>query len=93
MLYAYNVIRWKYRIKQLNEKGWKVYLNANNCGFCLAQIAYLANEAKNVNIVHCDDSKNIRECANLSALPTWKNATKVVQGARLSYASFDTLLK
>lgn len=75
---------------RLNE--YKLYLNANNCGFCLKQLEYLGGNANFIDVVHCDDSKNIRECSNLNAMPQWRKKDKIFPGARLSIASLRELL-
>ena len=78
----------------LRENGWKVYLNANNCGFCVQQLQYLGSSASGI-VVHCDDETNSEACRRLTALPTWKNESTGVltTGAKLSTASLRSLLE
>merc|ERR1711924_373808 len=69
----------------IQMKDWKLYVNTYNCGWCHEQIKYLGEYAKYVDIVHCDDSKNEKECSELPALPMWKNSYtgKIEKGAIL----------
>tara|TARA_Y100000768_G_scaffold388238_1_gene382959 strand:- start:321 stop:641 length:321 start_codon:yes stop_codon:yes gene_type:complete len=76
--------------KKLHD--WKVYVNTNNCGFCLMQVEYLRENADFVNIVHCDDAKNVRECSNIQEMPQWVSSKKSLPGARLSIWSLKKLL-
>ena len=76
--------------KKLNA--WKIYVNTSNCGFCLKQVEFLAGNAHFMNIVHCDDTKNVRECSNIQEMPQWVNGNKSLPGARLSMASLKQLM-
>ena len=73
----------------LKDNNCKVYVNAVNCGYCLQQLKFFGNMLHNVEVIHCDDSKNIRECSNLKALPAWSNGNQIKYGARLNLESFD----
>ena len=72
---------------------WTLFVNTNNCGFCLKQVEFLGHNARFMNIVHCDDKKNIRECSNLEEMPQWKRGRKTLPGARLSNSSLNELSK
>lgn len=74
-------------------KKWTLYVNTNNCGFCLKQIEFLGTNAQLINIVHCDDKNNIRECSNLQEMPQWRNGNKYMPGARLSIYSLKQLIE
>lgn len=76
--------------KKLNK--WKIYVNTSNCGFCLKQIEYLGGNAHFMNVVHCDDKNNVRECANIQGMPLWANGNKSLTGARLSMSSLKQLI-
>ena len=91
LFYIYNLLEFHASCRQLSD--WTLYLNANNCGFCLRQIEFLGSNAKNINIVHCDDKKNIRECSNINELPLWRRGGTSLPGARLSSASLRELSK
>ncbi len=79
-------------LKKLYDENWKLFLNTSNCGFCVLQMEYLKEKSEYVDIIHCDDKKNIRECSNLQSLPSWVNGRKIVPGARLSIFSLQSLL-
>ena len=71
---------------------WKIYVNTSNCGFCLKQIEFLGGNAHFMNVVHCDDKKNVRECSNIQEMPQWVRGNKSLPGARLSISSLKQLL-
>ena len=75
--------------KKLNN--WKIYVNTSNCGFCLKQMEFLGNNAHFMNVVHCDDKKNVRECSNIQEMPQWINGNKSLPGARLTISSLRQL--
>tara|TARA_Y100000361_G_C11156746_1_gene344633 strand:+ start:912 stop:1247 length:336 start_codon:yes stop_codon:yes gene_type:complete len=77
-------------VADLKKKDWKVYVNAVNCGFCLEQIKFFGKHLSEVNVIHCDDKSNIRECSNLEALPAWKKGEEIKYGARLSEKAFTS---
>ncbi len=84
---------WELRAtcKKLHE--WKLYVNTSNCGFCLKQIEFLGGNAYFMNVIHCDDKKNVRECSNIQGLPQWVRGNKSLPGARLSISSLKQLLR
>jgi cytochrome c peroxidase len=80
-------------ITDLNEGGWKLYLNANNCGFCHRQLAFFGSKFHEINKIHCDDNANSAECSKYKALPVWVNvSSEVYSGARLTFEAFDKML-
>lgn len=77
--------------KKLSD--WTLFVNTSNCGFCLLQVEYLKFNTKHINIKHCDDKKNVRECSNIQEMPMWQSKSKSLPGARLSIASLKELTK
>ena len=88
---TYCVLELRNICKQIHD--WTLYINTGSCGFCLKQLEFLGFNAKHVNIIHCDDKKNIRECSNIQEFPHWKKGTKSLPGARLSIVSLKELLR
>ena len=77
--------------KWLKEMGWRVYVNTNNCGYCIKQVHFFGEDLKDFDVIHCDDKQ-----ANCSekALPMWKNKDGVTKpGAILSIDAFYNILK
>lgn len=89
--YYYRQLELRAVCKKLSN--WTLFVNTNNCGFCLKQIEFLGSNSKYMNIVHCDDDKNIRDCSNIQELPQWKRGSKSLPGARLSNYSLRELIK
>ena len=87
---AYDNLELRAICKKIND--WKLYINTSNCGFCLKQLEFLGDNAKFINIIHCDDKKNVRECSNIQAMPQWVKGFKKLPGARLSISSLQKLL-
>ena len=74
-------------IKKLQKGGWKVYVNTNNCGYCIEQIRFFKNYLPGVSVVHCDDVRNV---CQVDALPTWENSQgKRIHGAKLKFEAFS----
>jgi len=90
VIHFYKEMEIRHIAKQLDD--WTLYVNTSNCGFCLKQIEFLKDNTSFVNIVHCDDNKNVRECSNLQSLPQWVRGNKKIPGARLSLVSLKELL-
>lgn len=78
-------------LKDLDQ--WRLFVNTSNCGFCVKQIEFLGADAHKVNIIHCDDKKNVRECTDLNELPLWKKGNRKLPGARLSSYSLRELTR
>ena len=77
----------------MKEKGWKVYLNTYNCGWCSKQINFLGNNLDKVEVVHCDNLLN-EDCKKLKALPMWVDKEgNEVPGALLSSEKLVERLK
>ncbi len=72
---------------------WQLFVNTSNCGFCVKQVEFLGENAHKINIIHCDDKKNVRECADLHELPLWKKGNRTLPGARLSLYSLRQLTR
>lgn len=79
-------------ISRLNNEGWSLYLNANNCGFCHKQLRSLGSYIQDLNIIHCDSTANKTQCSECRALPCWDKQGKKIRGARLSVASLEHML-
>ena len=89
LIMTYRKLELRGVCKKLNR--WKIYVNTSNCGFCLKQIEFLGGNAHFMNVVHCDDQKNVRECSNIQGMPLWVKGNKSLPGARLSMASLKQL--
>ena len=75
---------------KLKEKGWKVYVNTYNCGWCAKQVEFFGTDLNRVEVVHCDNLLN-EDCKKMTALPTWVDKDgNEVHGALLTR---DTLIK
>tara|TARA_B100001113_G_C21115486_1_gene625161 strand:+ start:2133 stop:2459 length:327 start_codon:yes stop_codon:yes gene_type:complete len=70
--------------EKLKEKGWKVFLNTYNCGWCAKQVNFLGGNLDKVEVVHCDNILNT-DCKSIKALPMWVDKDgNEVPGALLS---------
>ena len=90
--YLYKAHHMEKIVTRLNEEGWKLYLNANNCGYCHHQLRFLGSHINKMNIYHCDDKQNKGACAKCTALPCWEKNGKQVNGARLTTKAIEELL-
>jgi hypothetical protein len=90
--YLYNAQKMSSIVDALNDQGWVLYLNADNCGFCHLQIKFLGSYFSEIQKIHCDDSRNAEKCAKYTELPCWVKEGYVRPGARLSINAFKKLL-
>ena len=75
-------------------KAWKVYVNTNNCGFCIDQVRFFQENLTYVNVIHCDDMKNDKKCSTIPGLPLWEHDNgKKIEGAILSMDQFSKLIE
>ena len=58
LFFFYHKLELRAICKKLSN--WTLFVNTNNCGFCLKQIEFLGSNCEYMNIVHCDDKKNLR---------------------------------
>ncbi len=79
-------------IDTLKKQGWILYLDSTNCGYCQKQLLFLGSYLRDLNVVHCDNSKNKEKCKKCNALPCWEKNGKIVKGARLSVDALQRMI-
>lgn len=81
-------------VHSINEKGWVLFLDASQCGFCQKQIKYLGKHFETINKVHCDDGSNKHQCSKFKELPVWYNKTlgETKFGAKLDSRALRELI-
>lgn len=90
LVHTYRNLELRGVCKKLEK--WKLYVNTSNCGFCVKQLEFLGSNAHYMNVIHCDDKKNVRECSNIQEMPQWIKGNKSLPGARLSMSSLKQLM-